>query len=317
MSTKLDRVGAFLAYPVNTGITKSRDNGYPQFKVQFDVASEFDYESKEWVNVTDVEESEIRGSFCLAGKDEKILLSVKQVGDAFNWKSGSLAELNSTDYSDHPVLIIVKEDNYGCKEGETRLVVDHIANVDTDPASIGGIEKLDDSEVAQFDLVYQAKMKAELGGEKPKTVGAKPKRKPVAKKKPAETATNSAAKDAAAAKVAEKKIRAENAEAKSQPPGKAAARPVIPKKRTKPPSTTLAPELTAEEQAETEAIEVPASCTQEQAWELCEANGGDDAAKVEAAWVEAVDALGGDGAVGSDADGWGNVAQIVVAQLQG
>ena len=119
---RIDREGTFMAYPTDSKVGKSKANSYPQFVAQFQIVQEYNFTDNEWVDVS-AEEIEQRGYFVLAGKDGKVLFNAENVSKAINWTSGSIQELNDTDYSGTPVQIVIKENDY---EGKISLQIDGI-----------------------------------------------------------------------------------------------------------------------------------------------------------------------------------------------
>lgn len=309
---RIDRTGTFQAYPTSHEVGETgAPNCYPQFVVQFQIVSEYDFETSEYNDVS-AEGLESRGFFCLTGKDRNILMGADQVHDAFGW-SGSVEELRTADYSKTAVVIVIEEEEY---KGKLSMKVKSLHNIDVDPKNIGGIEVLAPERVAQIDAMHSASLIAHFGGAKPKSVPAKKTVKPKAPKPDA-----GAAKAAAKAKVEEKRARAAAAEEKSKLPSETEAtttppkKPVIPKVTTSPPATAPeAVESDTTEVAETAetAIPVADNITKNDAYALVAEH--IDAAECDGIWGEVVEEAGFDVGVDATDHGWALVARACLAK---
>lgn len=297
---RVNRAGTFMMYAIDSKVGKSKANKYPQFVAQFQGVQEFNFESSEWVDVA-AEELETRGSFVLAGKDGKVLFNVENISKAFGWTSGSVQELNDADYSDVPVVVVIKENEF---EGRTTYRPDGIYPQDADPTTIGGIQELDAGELAKIDALYSAKFKAHLGGEKPKSV---PTKKSAVSKTGKSRPSTTAAKTAAQEKVVAKKARAAQAEKKAIPPNQKFEKPAIPKI---PAPAAVEPEL---EKVEVVTL-VSDTCTKNEAYELLFEHAVDEAACNEV-WAEVVENNGYDVEVDATEHGWATVARECLKQV--
>jgi hypothetical protein len=346
MSKKINREGDFIGYAMQSGMGKTKANGYPQFVAQFQAVQELDPDSGEFIDITNVEEVEITGYFVLFGKDNAILPSAKQIKEAYPIVVPmSTRKLNDTDLSEIPVKFRVEEREYN---GKKKFEVTEITHIDGTLYG-GGVSKADDATVDSLDAKYAAAFRELNGGDKPAAV---PTAKKVAEKKatskpvvPKATQPPPAAepdktdeptnkelmKDMAKATVEQQKERAAEAEYNAMSPAEkkafnkkkkaeAAAAKAAVKKPSKPkvpavqkPTPPLE-EPTATEAA-IEALDLPASCTQDEAWEACETNAAaskaDSLAEV---WTEVVQEFGDDAAVEANA-AWAEVRTKVLERV--
>lgn len=351
MSKRIQREGDFVGYAMQSGTGKTKTNNYPQLVAQFQAVQELDPDSGEFIDITNVEEVEITGYFILFGKDNAILPSAKQIKEAYpHLIPMSTRKLNDADLSEIPVKFRVEEREY---KGKKKLEVTEITNVDGTLYGGGGVTKADDATVDVLDAKYAAAFRELNGGDKPAAVPAAKKvadkkaaGKPVVPRAPV-TATKVAAaeetdtteptnkelmKDMAKASVDQQKERAAEAEYNAKSPAekkmfdkkkkakalkaKADAKATITKPKIPTVSKPAAPleEPTATEAA-IDALDLPASCTQDEAWETCETNAvASKADLLTEAWTEVVQEFGDDVAVEAN-KAWAEVRTKVLERV--
>ena len=350
MSKKIGREGTFIGYAMQSGVSKTKANNHPQFVAKLQAVQEYDFESQQFINITGVEEVEATGYFVLFDKDCKATLNAKQIKLAYpHLLPLSARKLNDEDLSEFPIQFRVEEREY---KNNKKFDVTWIDHVDAVPG--GTVGKADDATVDEIEAKYAAAFRELNGGDKPAAVPAAKKvaakkaaGKPIVPRAAQlpEEATEVIAefeeptnkelmKDVAAASVEQQKERAAEAEYNAMSPvekkafnkkkkvealkAKAAAKTGIKKPSIPTVAKTTAPlvedELNAVEQA-VEDLDLPASCTQEEAWEVCEANAHESKAETLAeAWTEVVQEFGDDAAVEAN-KAWPEVRNRVLERV--
>jgi len=339
MSTKIDVENTFIGYIMQSGVSETKANKFPQFVCKLQAVQAYDPESQTFIDYTNVPECEATGYFVLFDKDARVTLNAKQIKLALPDWNGSIKSLNEDDFSAVPVQFRTEENEY---KGKKSIQVSWIDNVDAVPG--GTVGKMDDAGIAGIEAKYANAIRELNGGDKPTAI-------PTAKKVAAKRITAPAvpkvdkteavsenvvdAKELAKAAVEEQKERAAAAEWNALSPAekkavtakKAAATkaankvkktpPAVPKvnKSVVSPATEGSP---VEESATDElisALDLPATCTKEQAWEVCEANACPAMADTLAeAWTEVVKELGYEVAVNQNND-WPEVRTRVLQRV--
>jgi len=304
---KIKHEGTFIGYAMQSGIGKTKANGFPQWIAKFQAVSEYDFDSQTFIDIFGTEEVEITGYFVIFDKEGKATLNAKQIKEAYkdtgieNW---SMRALNGTDFSAIPVQFRVEEHEY---EGKKSMQVSWIDHLEATPG--GSIAKMTDDEVNSLDAKFANAFRELNGGDKPKSVPVSPAKKaaaitvkptkPLLPKKPVaplqsteeteEPTSKALAQEMAKAAVEEQKTRAAAAEYAALSPTekkqfakkqkaetkKPAILPVKPKKPGPPKSVPSPVEETVVSSPAQEliaALDLPESCTQEEAWEVCETN---------------------------------------------
>ena len=331
MGKKINREGTFIGYAMQSGVSKTKANGHPQFVAKLQAVQEYDFESQQFIDITGVEEVEAVGYFVLFGKDCKATLNAKQIKVAYpHLLPLSTRKLNDEDLSETPIQFRVEEREYNKK---TTFDVTWIDHVDAIPG--GTVGKADDATVDEIEAKYAAAFRELNGGDKPASV---PAAKKVAEKKAVgkpvvpgttlpvdnqaevdaeEAANKELAKDVAKATAEQQKERAAEAEynamslaekktynkkkkaeaAKAKAGIKKPGKPKIPTVQKPAAPLVEGDEVTAAQKA-VEALDLSASCTQDEAWEACEANAHESKTEQLAeAWTEVVQEFGDDAAV--------------------
>ena len=318
MGKKINRDGWFIGYAMESGVSKTKANSYPQFVAKFQAVQEYDFESSSFVDITDAEEVEAVGYFVLFGKDRAVLPGGKQVKAAYpDLAPLTTRKLNETDLSEIPVLFQVEEQEYKDKKSFKVIRLDH---ADATPGS--GIIKSDDTTIDEIEAKYAAAFRELNGGDKPASVPAAKKvaekkaaGKPVVPKitQPAETTVPDNAteeptnkelmKDMAKTLIKQQKERAADAEYNAMSPTEKKAYNKKQRLGLKKPNKPKIPTVTKiaaslEEpggvEAAISALDLSASCTQEQAWETCESNTDMPGEQLAEVWTEVIHGLGGD-----------------------
>lgn len=342
MSKKIDREGTFVGYPIQSGVSETRANKFPQFVAKLEATQEWDGEK--FIDLIDAagveltEEREITGYFVLFDKDAKPTLNAKQIKLAFSDWDGGIKELNDGDYSEVPVQFRVEEHEYKEKKSMQVTWIDHV-----DAVPGGNVGKMGDDGIAGIEAKYANAIRELKGGDKPKSIPAAKKvvgkkaaaAKPVIPKTsnppvPAEageklsdelaaskeTALDRAADaEYAALSPAEKRAynKRKKAEAVVAKQAAAAAKKSAPPKSAPPKST---PPLTEGNPAQDalDTLDLPATCDQQQAWDACETNAHESKAAVTAeVWTRIVGELGSDDTVTANMD-WPVVRDRVIAE---
>jgi hypothetical protein len=351
MGKKIDREGTFVGYAVQSGVGETRANKFPQFVAKLEATQEWDGEK--FVDLIDAngteitEERELTGYFVLFDKDAKPTLNAKQIKLALPEWSGSIKELNDDDYSEIPVQFRVEENTYkNPKTGieKTSLQVSWIDHADAVPG--GNVGKMDDDGIASIEAKYANAIRELQGGDKPKAIPAAKKvagkkaaaKKPVILKMPLATNADKALSEELAASKSEGQERAAEAEYNALSPAEkraynkrkraeaqAAVRTVITKKtkttakKSPPPKSTppkSTPPLTESDPAQDalDALDLPATCDNQQAWDACEANVHESKTEILAeVWTKIVGELGGDDVVTANMD-WPEARNRVIAE---
>lgn len=319
MSKKLAHEGWFRAWITASGIdTKTIEkNGNIQFIADLEIVEEYDFDSQSYIDITATEEREISGYFTLYSSKypDNILFFGDQLKRALDW-NGDMKVLNTSDYSKVCVLIHVEEEEF---EKKKRLKVTRIGHAEDTPGG-GAATKAEDTDLDAAMAKFTGAQRQFMGGDKPKTVPGKPIVKPVIPKTAAATAPpteNKVAMEAAGeqAKTATDAAKAE-AEYNAMPPkekkafnkakkdavtaAKAAVSVPGRKATTTAPAAAVAPPVAVAavapvdgveisvQQELVEALDLPASCNQDEAWAACEANAHPDKVAVLAeAWTKA------------------------------
>lgn len=139
-------------------------NGYPRFEAEFKLTHEWDYDTQDWVEL-DGSESSTAWMVLFDSKDDPTI-SAKALVEVMGWSGGSLAELDSMDFSDVECTVNVKENEYN---GNVNYNVAFINPADSTPGS--AMTKIDKSKIKDLDKKYSKALKGLKGG-KPKA--AKP-----------------------------------------------------------------------------------------------------------------------------------------------
>ncbi len=329
MSKKIGREGTFVGYAMQSGVGKTKANGFSQWIAGFQAVQEYDFESQAFIDITAVEEVEITGYFVLFDKDKKPLLNAKQIKKAYPDLQMCIRTLNNEDLSAIPVQFRVEESEYKGKKSMQVTWIDHI-----DAVPGGQVQKLDQADEDAMEAEFASAFRELEGGDKPLSVPSSPAKvarpttatKPVVPKAttppPAATPPAEAAeeptnkelmKDMAKATVEDQKERAAEAEYKALSPkdkkafnkkkrDEATAKKAavnVPRKATPPPPVAAEPPVEEAAASSTQelidALDLAASCTQDEAWEACEANACEAAKDLIAdAWKKVVMELGGD-----------------------
>jgi len=334
MSIKIDVENTFIGYIMQSGVSETKANKFPQFVCKLQAVQAYDPESQAFVDYTNVPECEATGYFVLFDKDAKATLNAKQIKKALPDWNGSIKSLNEDDFSAVPVQFRTEENEY---KGKKSIQVSWIDNVDAVPG--GTVGKMDDAGVSAIEAKYANAIRELNGGDKPaaiptaKKVAAKRTAAPVVPKVSKPTSENLAsAKELAKAAVEEQKERAAAAEwAALSPAEKKAATakkaaetkvtkrtpPAVPKinKPTTPPVAEESPVEEGSAEQMVEALDLPATCTKDQAWEACETNAHPDKVETLAeVWTEVVKDLGYEVAVDQNND-WPEVRTRVLQRV--
>ena len=257
----IDRPGTFRGNIVESSFGTTK-NGYPQFVAKFQATQMYDQETKQWLDWSQYEETEITGYLVLAGKDGNFGKNAEQLMKALGWSGTSFSELDEADYSKTLVQFRVAMDNYN---GKPTLKVVWVDNANAEPGS--SLKKMDKSEVKALDAKFAKAFKALTGGAKPKSV---PVGKPADPTPSVGSGTTSPA--------------------------------TTPTTKTlKPPATKKAESKVKKSSGTTVAamLNLPATCTEQEAWDQITANVSKEfpEAQVEEAWLRTVEDLGGPEAI--------------------
>lgn len=174
---QIDRVGSFRGHIVEKSIDVTKNN-YPQAVIRFNAVEMYDDETKQWLDWSKYDETEITAYLVLAGKDGNLGKNYEQLKKATGWSGESFDEFEETDYSKVLVQFRVKLDSYN---GKTSLKVAWVDHADADPSN--ALRKMDKAELKALDAKWAKVLKTASGGAKPKAVPAgkpKPPAPPVA-----------------------------------------------------------------------------------------------------------------------------------------
>lgn len=349
MGKKINREGTFVGYAMQSGVSKTKKNGHPQFVAKLQAVQEYDFEGQAFVDITGVEEVEATGYFVLFDKDCKATLNAKQIKLAYpHLLPLSTRKLNDEDLSEIAIQFRVEEREY---KGNKKMDVTWIDHVDAIPG--GTVGKADDATVDEIEAKYAAAFRELNGGDKPASV---PAAKKVAEKKAAgkpvvprttppidpqnpteaeidegesvEPTNKELMKDMAAASVEDQKSRAAEAEYNAMSPAEkkafnkkkkakalkakaAITKPKIPTV-TKPAAPLEEP---TEVQAIIDALDLPASCNMEEAWETCENNTKMSEEQLAEVWTETIQEFFIDGDTVEANKAWPEVRDKVLERV--
>jgi len=257
----IDRPGTFRGYITEQAIGESK-NGHTQLEAKFTATQMYDQETKQWLDWSHYDETEIKGYLYLASKNQEWYKTAEQLMKALGWSGTSFSELDETDYSKTLVQFRVAMDNYN---GKPTLKVVWVDNANAEPGS--SLKKMDKNAVKALDAKFAKAFKALTGGAKPKSVPVGKPADPTPSvgsgtTSPATTPTTKTLKPPAAKK-AESKVKKSS-------------------------ETTVAAMLN-----------LPATCTEQEAWDQITANVSKEfpEAQVEEAWLRTVEDLGGPEAI--------------------
>ena len=339
MSTRIDVENTFIGFIMQSGVSETKANKFPQFVCKLQAVQAYDPEAQAFVDYSNVPECEATGYFVLFDKDCKPTLNAKQIKLALPEWDGSIKMLNEGDFSQTPVQFRTESNTY---KDKTSIQVSWIDNADAIPG--GTVGKMDDAGVSAIEAKYANAIRELKGGDKPaaiptaKKVAAKRAAAPPVVPKASKPASENieSAKELAKAAVEEQKERAAAAEWNALSPAekkaatakKAAATkrtpPAVPKvnKPAAPPVTEEPPVEEGSAEQMVEALDLPATCTKEQAWEACETNGTPDNVKEDKdgnsrlaeVWTEVVGELGYEVAVDQNND-WPEVRTRVLLRV--
>jgi len=329
MSKAIDREGSFKGWITASGCSVNEVNGNIQFVAKLQAVEEYDFESAAFVDITGTEEVEITAYLTLFGKDTNHpVFFGKQLKDALGW-DGNIKTLNSEDYSAIPIQFKVESETYNNK---ARLKVTRIDHVDSTPG--GAVSKMAEDKLDAAMAKYATAQRELMGGDKPaaiptaKKVAAKRAAAPPVVPKVGRPASENieSAKELAKAAVEEQKERAAAAEWNALSPAEKKAATAAKKKAAMPKPPTVpkvskpaVPPVVEESSVDEsdvdqliEALDLPATCTKDQAWEACETNTyPGKAEQLSEIWTEVVKELGYEVAVDQNND-WPEVRTRVL-----
>lgn len=327
MSKKINREGSFVGYALQSGVSETKANKFPQFVAKLTAVQEYDFESQTFINIAGVEEVEITGYFVLFDKDAKPTLNAKQIKKAYPTWTGSIRELNDGDYSAFPVQFRTEESEYKDKKS---IQVTWIDAFDAVPG--GNVGKMDDTGINAIEAKYASAIRELQGGDKPKSVPTiKPTTKPIVPRTTVVQATAvspSLVKPELEAVKQDQLDRAASAEYNAMSPAerkafnKANKAAATAKKATVqvprillPNSVPVVEESTLDVQGKIDALDLPATCTKGEAWDVCEANVHPDKALIIAeVWTKIAKELGGDFTIENN-KAWPEVRNRVLEQI--
>lgn len=153
---KIDREGNFLAKVRDHGV-RPYDSGSVMFGADFDITHVWNAETQEWEDWTQYEYTAF-GMFTIRKTDGTIMeKNVQALARAFEWYSGDLMELQTTDYSDHIVQISVKPEVD--KTGATVFKAKYVSHREDQPFA-GGVKKGSVSELASLNSELGSQLRA-------------------------------------------------------------------------------------------------------------------------------------------------------------
>ena len=170
---RVDRTGTFLATPIDYGIDKTKNGGFPTFNIQAKLVKYYDEESGEWM-AWDEYGQEIPIYLSLFGKNKKTqeiepTLNHQQVMKVFEWSGDSFVDLINRDYKGLLFQVRIKDNDP--KYATNNPFVPSYIDV-ADAAPIRGIKKLDTDSVRALDAEFAIATKKSA---KPKTAVTAPK----------------------------------------------------------------------------------------------------------------------------------------------
>jgi hypothetical protein len=284
---QIDRVGTFRGYILDKSLDSTK-NGFPQAILRLQAAEMYDPETKQWLDWSKYDETEITAYLVLNDKAGERNRNFEQLMKALGWSGTSSAEFEEADYSKIAIQFKVKLDTYN---GKTRLQVSWIDHADADPS--GSLRHLDAQGLKALEAKWPKLFKPTTGA--PKAVPtSKPSAPPVVAAAPAVVApaptplpTDVAVKQAEAAAPAVDPDPTPDSEAV--------------------PNTGIAAHLN-----------LPATCANAQeAYDHVIANYSKTEfteAQVQEAWLRTVEDLGGEAGVEQD-HAWANVRDIVLETM--
>lgn len=161
---QIDRAGTFRGNMVSQAVGISK-GGHVQLEVNLNATEYFDPETKQWLDWSQYEETELHGYLYLVSKDSEPFKSAEQLKKALGWSGDTFDELDGTDYSGIVIQFRVKMEAYNNKM-QTKL--DWIDHADAQPGVT--MQKLDKAGIKSLDAKFAKALKALGGGAKPKAV---------------------------------------------------------------------------------------------------------------------------------------------------
>jgi len=144
----ISKTGTYRGDIIDSGLAATK-NGYPQFIISLRGLEYYDNDTAQWVDWSEVEESEITAYLVLFGSDETPTLNCKQLQKTIGWDGVSFTSLLKLDLSTVKIQFRIETNIY---EGKTSLKVNWIDHYDAEPGRT--IQKLDDNEVKALDAKY-------------------------------------------------------------------------------------------------------------------------------------------------------------------
>lgn len=153
----ITKAGTYIARPKSWALGETREKKCPQFTVQFKCEQ---YRNGSGFEPVQGDES-ITGYFTLInGNNEPNEINLRSLHDALGWDGRDFSSLESSDWTNTEVQIVVEDDTYN---GKPSLRVRYLNPKDY---SGGGLEKADPQAVKSLDQKYGPALRA-LFGTKP------------------------------------------------------------------------------------------------------------------------------------------------------
>jgi hypothetical protein len=153
----LDRTGTFKAMPLEWGMTKTNEQGLPQFKVKFFLTEFYEPNEAQWFDVTDQQWTMI-GYFLLfhkkSGNQPQPTLNHTQVCSVFGWDGKGFSYLTDTDFTNLTCQVRVEDNNYAEAKFPYQIVWVDKEDVDPNPK----LKVLSKEDVKKLELEFQSVM---------------------------------------------------------------------------------------------------------------------------------------------------------------
>jgi len=303
---RVSQTGTFKCKATDWGVSLTNQSEIEQFTFQADLTAIYDFDSGEWRDYSEYEESAM-AFLCLFDRGGKAIRNMEQVMKVFGWDGSSFYDLAKGDYADLEFQIRIEDNDPDYAEKNPFQV----AWVDVADAKPGGsVRKLDDDALKALDKKSACKLKKvakPAGPASPKPASPKSKTaRPTPEPVEVSRAVDNDSEPESEQTPAEKKMQ-RNRDQKAKDDAAKVAKTATPKK-----SMPAMPKKSEE------------SMTQEQAWDvICETAKelGDkcDDDKVNDALFDAMTAVGGKNCESEQLTGeqWAQVAIIVKKTLIG
>jgi len=309
--SKIDSVGVFIGEIVESGVSTTQKNGYPQWvarlkavKKYIDIPDEikhFGLEGPGYVDWSSFNEDIV--CYLVLFNNEKAMLNYEQVQLATGWDGAEFESLTDPKMIGKQLLFRTGENTYNDK---TDIQVDWVDSADAPPQR--QLKTLPPDDIKALSNKFLGAIKKVAAPAKPVVA------KPIAATKPGGKASPTSAAGVAKPTTTAAVATAPVAAAPVTTPAPVAAAPVSPPKAPKAPKAKAPP---VAEKAPAAVAAAPAETNQMDAWNYVLANKGEnDDGIIEEAWIAACKEVGGereeDTFTGAE---WANIRDIVLKDI--